>query len=146
MITIINATTGEVLFATNNEIELQENEISIEEVCSENFIKAFFDFENRVFYEGATESEITEFNISKIPEKVQKVKFKLALIKSEVSTSIITEYIYSLPRTLEKDKIIVLWEDTDLFYRNDKTLNDFAPIFNISQAQLDGLFILADTL
>ena len=81
-----------------------------------------------------------------VPEKVKKSNFKLALIKVGISTSVITEAIYAMPASLQKDKIIILWEDTDVFYRKDESLNEMAPSFNITQEQLDQLFILADTL
>lgn len=89
-----------------------------------------------------TPEEIAEANKAKVPEKVKKAAFKLALIKAGISTSNVSDFIYSMPASLSKDKIIVLWEDTEEFYRNDPVLNDVAPLFNISQDQLDQIFIL----
>lgn len=52
MKTIVNAVTGEVLYGTIVEMELQENQMAIDEVLTELFRKAYFNFEIRTFYEG----------------------------------------------------------------------------------------------
>ena len=111
-----------------------------------NFKKPMFNPTTSEVYEGATAEEIAESEKEIVPEKVKKSNFKLALIKVGISTSVITEAIYAMPASLQKDKIIILWEDTDVFYRKDESLNEMAPSFNITQEQLDQLFILADTL
>ena len=95
-----------------------------------------------VKYVEATQEELEALSTPNIPEKVKKAAFKLALIKAGISTSSVSDFIYSMPASLSKDKIIVLWEDTAEFYRNDPVLNDMAPLFNISQEQLDQIFIL----
>jgi hypothetical protein len=97
---------------------------------------------NNIWLEGATQEEIAEATKPSIPEKVKKAAFKLALIKAGISTSTISDFIYNMPASLSKDKIVVLWEDTEEFYRNDPVLNDMAPLFNIPQEQLDQIFIL----
>ena len=123
----------------------QENKpMNSQKIIGENFLKPIL--ENGIVVEGATTEEIAESEKEIVPEKVKKSNFKLALIKVGISTSVITEAIYAMPASLQKDKIIILWEDTDVFYRKDESLNEMAPSFNITQEQLDQLFILADTL
>ena len=123
----------------------QENKpMNSQKIIGENFLKPIL--ENGIVVEGATPEEIAESEKEIVPEKVKKSNFKLALIKVGISTSVITEAIYAMPASLQKDKIIILWEDTDVFYRKDESLNEMAPSFNITQEQLDQLFILADTL
>ena len=123
----------------------QENKpMKSQKIIGENFLKPIL--ENGIVVEGATPEEIAESEKEIVPEKVKKSNFKLALIKVGISTSVITEAIYAMPASLQKDKIIILWEDTDVFYRKDESLNEMAPSFNITQEQLDQLFILADTL
>jgi len=58
MKSIINEITGEFLYCTAVEYELQENEIAIDELLLVLYIKPYFNFETREFYEGATEEEI----------------------------------------------------------------------------------------
>jgi hypothetical protein len=60
MKTIININTGKVLYATSIDIDLQENEIAIDNLLQDKFVVAYWDFENSVFYENATEQEIGE--------------------------------------------------------------------------------------
>lgn len=104
------------------------------------FIKPILN--NGFFLESTSEEEILEFNKPKVPVKVKKADFKLALIKAGISTSDVTNFIYNIPESLDKDKIIILWEDTEEFFRDDKVLNDMAPLFNITQEQLDQIFLL----
>lgn len=110
------------------------------------FLKPKMNLETLELYESATQEEIDAKNKPKVPVKVKKASFKLALIKNGISTSTITDTIYKMPSSLEKDEIITLWEDTEEFYRNNKQLNSMSSLFNISQEQLDGIFILADKL
>jgi hypothetical protein len=54
MKTIVDKYTGEVLYARQDEPTL-ENEIAIDEILTVFYIKPYFNFETREFYEGATE-------------------------------------------------------------------------------------------
>jgi len=64
MKTIINATTGKIHYCTVVDYELQENEIAIDELLTMPYIKPYFNFETREFYEVATQQEIDEYNIN----------------------------------------------------------------------------------
>jgi hypothetical protein len=63
MKTIIDSNTGKVLYSTSIETELQENEIEIEALLTERFVKPYWDFETLSFYEAATSIEINDFRI-----------------------------------------------------------------------------------
>ena len=86
--------------------------------------------------------ELDQTEKPKVPVKVKKADFKLALIKAGISTSDVTNFIYNMEPSFRKDKIIVLWEDTEEFYRDDSVLNEMVPLFNINQEQLDQIFLL----
>jgi hypothetical protein len=60
MKTIIDKNTGQVLFATLNEVDLKQNEIAIDNLLQDNFVSAYWDFSNSTFYENATTQEIAE--------------------------------------------------------------------------------------
>jgi hypothetical protein len=62
MKSIINKITGEFLYCTIVDFELQENEIAIDELLTVIYVKPFFNFETKEFYEGATEQEILYYN------------------------------------------------------------------------------------
>ncbi len=60
MKTIIDKNTGEVLYASLNEVDLKENEISIDSLLTENFVNPYWSFANSAFYESATPEEIAQ--------------------------------------------------------------------------------------
>ena len=68
MKTIIDKYTGELLFATAIEINLQENQIQIDALLTENFVKPYWDFQALSFYEQATQEEVNDFKIAQAIE------------------------------------------------------------------------------
>ena len=99
-----------------------------------------------VKYVEATPKEIAEANKPKVPIQVKNMKFRLALIKSGIMPSSIDAAITQMPEGAMKENIFTLWNFADYLERNDASLNYMAGQFNITQGQLDGLFILSDTL
>ena len=108
------------------------------------FIDAFWN--GTEWIEGATPKEIAEANKPKVPIQVKNMKFRLALIKSGIMPSSIDAAITQMPEGAMKENIFTLWNFADYLERNDASLNYMAGQFNITQGQLDGLFILSDTL
>ena len=94
----------------------------------------------------STPEEIAEANKPKVPIQVKNMKFRLALIKSGIMPSSIDTAINQMPEGAMKENIFTLWNFADYLERNDVSLNYMAGQFNISQEQLDNLFILSDTL
>ena len=82
MKTIININTGKVLYATSIDIDLQENEIAIDNLLQEKFVVAYWDFENSVFYENATEQEISEVT----PPNLTANEIIIDLVTKQVET------------------------------------------------------------
>ena len=109
-----------------------------------NFIDPIWN--GTTFIEGATPQEIAEANKPIIPIQVKNMKFRLALIKSGIMPSSIDTAINQMPEGAMKENIFTLWNFADYLERNDASLNYMAGQFNISQEQLDNLFILSDTL
>jgi selenocysteine-specific translation elongation factor len=60
MKSIIDINTGQLLYATSIEVELQNNQVEVDFVCTENFVKPFFNFQTNKFYEGASQDEMTK--------------------------------------------------------------------------------------
>jgi len=77
MKTIIDSNTGKVLYTTTIEIELQENQIEIDDLITDNFIKPYWNFETLSFYEVATPQEINDV---RIPEALEIDLFYTNLI------------------------------------------------------------------
>lgn len=51
MRTIIDKNTGQVLYGSTVEVELQETEMAIDELVAEAFENPYFYFQSRTFYE-----------------------------------------------------------------------------------------------
>ena len=94
----------------------------------------------------ATPQEIVEANQPIVPIQVKNMKLRLALIKSGIMPSSIDTAINQMPEGAMKENIFTLWNFADYLERIDVSLNYMAGQFNISQVQLDNLFILSDTL
>lgn len=99
-----------------------------------------------VTYVDVTPEEIAAANKPIVPIQVKNMKFRLALIKSGIMPSSIDSIITQMPEGAMKENIFTLWNFADYLERNDASLNYMAGQFNISQEQLDNLFILANTL
>jgi hypothetical protein len=79
MKTIIDKTSGKLLYCVTEITTLQENEISVDELVTENFIIAYYNFETKEFYEGATQEEIAEAQRLLVPQVITRRQFKIAL-------------------------------------------------------------------
>jgi hypothetical protein len=55
MKTIINKNTGKVLYSTEIEVELLDNEILINEILTESFENPYYDFDTKTFYNKINE-------------------------------------------------------------------------------------------
>ena len=81
MKTIIDKKTGKVLYATILEFNDTETEIGVNELVTENFVKPYFDFKTKKFYEFATVEEIAE---SKIVEPLD-IQTRIAQLESDLA-------------------------------------------------------------
>jgi hypothetical protein len=50
MKTIIDKNTGQMLYCSAIEVDLEENEIAIDELLTDAFENPYFDFQTRAFY------------------------------------------------------------------------------------------------
>jgi hypothetical protein len=83
--TILNKDTGEVLYSTDGEFELNENEVVAPFAPTELLIKGFFDFDNQKYYETAdeivvevepTKDDLKE-TVKSLEEQINEVKQQL---------------------------------------------------------------------
>ena len=80
-----------------------------------------------------------------VPAKVTRRQARQALFLSGISLATVDALIDALPepaRTVSR----IFWEDSNDFERANATLNTMAAALNLTQAQLDDLFRLAQTL
>ena len=135
---IISKLTGKI-YLNGLEIPLDDSKQEFQQYLIDKDIVGFELIE-------ATPEEIAEANKSKVPIQVKNMKFRLALIKSGIMPSSIDTAINQMPEGAMKENTFTLWNFADYLERNDASLNYMAGQFNVSQEQLDNLFILSDTL
>jgi hypothetical protein len=68
MKTILEITSGKVLFVALEGYELQDNQTAIDLLLTEEFVNPYYDFATLSFYEGATTQEINDI---KIPQALE---------------------------------------------------------------------------
>ena len=108
-----------------------------------NFIDAVWN--GSEFIEGATPEEIAEANKPIVPESISQMKLRKQLVLSGISIASIDALIQSLPQP-NRDLIYTMWEYAVVFDRNNPELNAMAEMLNISQEQLDNIFINGNLL
>lgn len=63
MKTIVETSTGKVLYAVSDFFNLQENQTAIDELLTDAFTQPYYNSETFSFYEGATTQEINDIRI-----------------------------------------------------------------------------------
>jgi hypothetical protein len=94
-----------------------------------------------VWFEGATEEEIEEYQKSLIPPTISQMNLRLQLIAENISIASVYDTIEQIPDAITKETIYTKWEYALIFERADQTLNQMAQMLNVSQEQLDRIFI-----
>lgn len=92
-----------------------------------------------------TSEEVTEDQSVDIPQVVTPRQMRVALIMSGISIASIEAMIDSLP---EPDQSVVrtTWEYSTTFERQNPILNSMVGNLNLTQDDVDNLFILAESL
>jgi hypothetical protein len=60
--TIVDSVTYEEIGATNIELNLINNEVLVPELRTVWYLKPYFNFDTKEFYEGATQQELDDYN------------------------------------------------------------------------------------
>ena len=95
-------------------------------------------------FEGTPE-EIEEANKPIVPESISQMKLRKQLILSGISIDSIDALIQSLPQP-NRDLIYTMWEYAVVFDRHNPELNAMAQMLEITQQQLDEIFINGNLL
>jgi len=144
MKSIIDKNTGELICCTAIEIEVTENQVLIDKVPTENFVKAFLNFANNEFYEGASQEEINESNKLKVPFEVPLWAMRTVLKQSGLFQVIIDviETLEEPTRTIALDFL----EYGNFVERKSNTVIMIQSISQMTDEQVDQLFIEANKL
>ena len=144
MKTIVETNTGKLLFSTDDDNYIcLENQTKININLTEMFVSPFFDFQSNSYYEGATSEEIASMIV--VPDSISQMKLRKQLILSGIYIASIDALIQSLPQPT-KDLIYTMWEYAVVFDRHNPELNAMAQMLEITQQQLDEIFINGNLL
>ena len=87
---------------------------------------------------------VADVNIS-AHTSVTPRQMRVALIMSGISIASIEAMIDALEEP-QKSVVKTTWEYSTVFERENEMLNQMAPLLNLTQSQVDNLFLLAGTL
>ena len=93
--------------------------------------------------EGATSEEIASMIV--VPDSISQMKLRKQLILSGISIASVDALIQSLPQP-NRDLIYTMWEYAVVFDRHNPELNAMAQMLEITQQQLDEIFINGNLL
>jgi len=142
MQTILDINSGKVLYASAVEVELQENEIAVNEVLNETFIKPFYNFETKTFYEGATIEEIEEYQKTLVPQIITRRQFKIALAVLGKNENDILNGINQLPEPT-KTIAMISYTEAGTFERSNPELIFVGKMFlQMTDEQIDNVFVI----
>jgi hypothetical protein len=142
MKTIINKPSGKVLFATINEFVNTETEIAVDELVTENFVSAYYNFEAKEFYEGATEEEIAEYQKNLVPQIITRRQFKIALAILGKNENDILNGISQLPEPT-RTIATISYTEAGTFERSNPELIFVGKTFlQMTDEQIDNVFVI----
>jgi hypothetical protein len=123
-----------------NEIGIEANAENIKKMST--YLKPFL--VNGVITDSATQQEIDDFRKSQVPKIASKMRFFLELFNIGITRTMVYDEINKIQDSNLKEVIFIKFDLSQEFERNDVHLNLLAGQFNISDKQLDELFIKAN--
>jgi len=96
------------------------------------------------FVRNLTEQEINN-RLPKPPSSCTPRQFRLALISSGIDIDIIETMLNNIPDPTQKKIALIEWEYSIEIKRDHPLISSFAQQLNITEQQLDDIFILANT-
>lgn len=91
-----------------------------------------------------TGEELKELRRTSIPQTASKMRFFLSLLNIGITRAMVYDVINQIPDENLKEIVLIKFDLSQEFDRQDEHLNMLAGIFNITQEQLDNLFIEAN--
>ena len=121
-------------------IGLESTTENIEKMST--YVKPFL--VNGVITESATQQEIEDFRKSQVPQTASKMRFFLELFNIGITRTMVYDEINKIQDADLKEIILIKFDLSQEFDRNDEHLILLANQFNISDIELDNLFIQAN--
>lgn len=108
---------------------------------TDNFLKPRYNPATREFYEAATEQELEDARKAEVPQIVSKMRFFLSLYNIGITRTMVYDAINQIEDSDLKEIILIKFDLSQEFDRNDEHLNLMAGVFGITEEQLDDLFV-----
>jgi hypothetical protein len=142
MKTIIDKNSGKVLYCVTEITTLQDNEIAVDGLVTENFVSAFYNFETKDFYEGASDEEIAASQRLLVPQIITRRQFKIALAVLGKNEQDILNGISQLPEPT-KTITTISYTEAGTFERTNPELIFVGKTFmQMTDEQIDNIFIV----
>lgn len=93
-----------------------------------------------------SDEELQEIYNESIPQTASKIRFFLALLNIGITRTMIYEVINQIDDPSLKEIVLIKFDLSQEFDRNDEHLNMLADLFRITQNQLDDLFVEANSV
>lgn len=100
--------------------------------------------QKNVIIESATNQEIADFNKSQVPQTASKMRFFLSLLNIGITRAMVYEVINQISDATLKEIVLIKFDLSQEFDRQDEHLIMLANQFEISETELDNLFIEAN--
>lgn len=144
MKSILDKNTGQFLYASIVEVDLQENQIAVDELLNENFVNPYFNFETRTFYEFATQEEVVEANKPIVPQEVQlwRIRTILKLMNLEEVVANALEQLEEPTKT----GALYIWNYGTTVERGSSTIQFLQYALQMTDEQVDEIFIQAQNI
>lgn len=108
--------------------------------------RAMFDLVSKTVVDLPVLESPQEESVVTVPQKITNRQLRLALIEKGISLASVDQAINAVQDTTLREKLTVLREYSGDFARHDEQLQMMATALNISDEQLDAIFILWATL
>lgn len=109
----------------------------------------YADIQNKLWVKEPIVRNLTQQEIEdrkpKPPDTCTPRQFRLSLINSNISLQTIEDMLNSIPNEQERVSALIEWEYSIEIKRSHPLISTFANQLNITEKQLDDIFILANT-
>jgi hypothetical protein len=142
MKTVIENSTGKVLYTTIVEPQVIDGQTILDDNPKSPFLIPYYNFETKEFYEGATPEEIAEYQQTLVPQSITRRQFKIALAILGKNEQDIIIGINQLPEPT-KTIALISYTEAGTFERNNQELIFVGKTFlQMTDAQIDNIFIV----
>lgn len=141
--TIIETATGKEIGATYSN-ECQPTETLVPEIRITWFLKPYFNFDTREYYEGATQEQLDEYNKVECPAEVALWKIRVILKVMQLE-DVVANALENLEEPT-KTAALYIWSYGTAIDRDSQTIAFLQTVLQLTNEQVDQIFIQANAL